>query len=136
MRWVLGIVGLAMLGYGALLAFDTDPVLETGFWFVGGTILHDALIAPIVGIVGWLVVRVVPSAWRAPVAIGAAITGVLALLTVPELVRRYPAPNNPGLHDRNYSVALLISLAVVWVLVVATGIVRARRGRMLPLSDH
>ena len=130
MRWVLGVVGLAMLGYGALLAFDTDPVLESGFWFVGGTILHDAVIAPIVGVVGWLVVRVVPVVWRAPVAIGAAITGVLALLTVPELVRRYPAPDNPGLHERNYFMALLISVAVVWILVIATGLIRTLRARV------
>lgn len=129
MRWVIGVVGLAMLGYGALLALDTDPVLETGFWFIGGTVLHDAVIAPVVGVFGWLVVRVVPSVWRAPVAVGAAVTGVLALLAVPELVRRYPAPDNPGLHERNYLVALLISVAVVWVLVVATGITRTLRTR-------
>lgn len=130
MRWILGVVGLAMLGYGALLAFDTDPVLESGFWFVGGTILHDAVIAPIVGVVGWLVVRVVPAVWRAPVAIGAAITGVLALLTVPELVRRYPAPDNPGLHERNYFMALLVSVAVVWILVIAAGVIRTLRARV------
>ena len=129
MRWVIGVVGLAMLGYGALLAVDTKPVLETGFWFVGGTVLHDAVIAPVVGVVGWLVVRVVPAAWRAPVAIGAALTGVLALLTLPELVRRYPAPVNPGLHERNYLPALGISLAVVWVLVLAAGIVRSARAK-------
>ncbi|TDQ04348.1 hypothetical protein [Labedaea rhizosphaerae] len=130
MRWVLGVVGLAVLGYGALLAIDTKPVLETGFWFVGGTILHDVVLAPAVGVVGWLVVRVVPAVWRAPVAVGAAITGVLALLTLPELVRRYPAPVNPGLHERNYLLALGISVAVVWVLVVAVGVVRTARARV------
>lgn len=129
MRWILGVVGLVAIGYGALLALDTKPVLETGFWFVGGTLLHDALLAPVVGLAGWLVVRVVPAVWRAPVAVGAAVTGVLVLLAVPELVRPYPAPDNPGLHDRNYLVALLISVAVVWLVVIATGITRRLRTR-------
>jgi hypothetical protein len=135
-RWVLGVLGAVVLGYGVLLAVDTDPVVETGVWFVGGTILHDAVIAPVVGVVGWLVVRVVPPVWRAPVAVGMASTGVLALLALPELVRPYPAPDNPGLHERNYVAALLIGVAVVWVLAATIGVVRARRGRMVPSSDR
>jgi hypothetical protein len=123
------VLGAVMLGYGVLLAVDTDPMVETGFWFVGGTLLHDAIIAPVVGVVGWLVVRVVPPVWRVPVAVGAALTGVLTLLALPELVRPYSAPANPGLHERNYLVALLISLAVVWVLAVAAGITRTVRAR-------
>lgn len=129
MRWVLAVLGVAAIGYGALLALDTKPVLETGFWFVGGTLLHDAVLAPVVGVGGWLVVRVVPAVWRAPVAVGAATTGVLVLLAIPELLRPYPAPVNPGLHERDYFTALLISVAVVWVVVVATGIARTLRTR-------
>ena len=128
-RWAIGAAGIVMLAYGVVLAVGTKPTLEGGLWLAGGTLVHDAVLAPVVGLTGWLVTRTLPLLWRAPVAVGASTTGVLVLLALPELVRPYPAPVNPGLHDRDYGTALVAGVVVVWVLVLAAGIGRTLRDR-------
>ena len=131
MRWLFAIPGAAALFWGAwqLVEFllDSKDWLDVGFWLVGGPIVHDALVAPIVAVVGLLLSRVVPNSWRTPVIAGTVVSAVLVLLAVPLLWRRFPAATNPGLHDRDYGLALLISLAVVWLGVLAVGLLRMAR---------
>ena len=52
------------------------------------------------------------------------ISGVLTLVAIPLLWRPYGTAVNPGLHDRDYGTALAITLGVVWLVVVATGLIR------------
>jgi hypothetical protein len=104
-RIVLGLLGLAALAYGALLvarfAVGAPRVAESVAGFlIGGPVLHDALVAPLVAVLGLLIGRLLPGRWRSPVRVGAAISGVLGLLSVPALWRTYAGLRNPGLHDR------------------------------------
>jgi hypothetical protein len=133
-RLLLALPGLAALAYGALLAVrfvahsgkDGRSALE---FFVGGAIGHDLLVAPIVGLVALVISRWAPVAWRTPVRIGAAITAVLGLIALPTLWRANAGPANPGLDDRDYAGGLLAAYAVVWLLVVLGGLLRARHIR-------
>jgi hypothetical protein len=108
-RVVLGAAGLVMMAWGALLAFDVPQIVELGVWFVAGPIVHDVLLAPLVGSVGLVV--------KGPAKAGAVVCGILVLLAIP-LLWQENVPVNPGLHDRNYVAGLAISLGVVWLLVV------------------
>ncbi|MCT2582946.1 hypothetical protein [Actinophytocola gossypii] len=126
MRVVLAVLGVAALAWGAWLAVESVSVPAL-LWFAGGPVVHDAVVAPLVGVVGLAVARFVPERWRAPVAVGAVSSGVLVVLAVPLLWRPYGVPENPGLHDRDYVLGLAVALGVVWVGVLVSGLARPRR---------
>lgn len=124
MRWVLGALGLGVAGWGVVLLVPlvlTSPgeVISLGGWLLGGPLLHDLLVAPVVGLVGLTATRVLPRQWRSPVVFGLVASSVLMLLAVPYLWRTFGAAANPGLHDRPYLMGLLIALAVLWSAVAA-----------------
>lgn len=133
LRIAFALIGLALLGYGALLTWDfatasTRNTLQGVAWFVGGPVLHDAVAAPVVGVIGVLLTRYVPVAWRAPIGVGAVLSGVLTVLAIPLLWRPFGVATNPGLHDRDYGTGFAIALGVVWVAVLAVGGYRQWRG--------
>lgn len=135
MRTLLALTGLALLAYGAVLAWEfgtsrTLNAVQGIAWFVGGPVVHDGLIAPLVGVVGLLLTRFVAPSWRAPVVVGVVLSAVLTLLAIPLLWRPFHVATNPGLHDRDYGVGLLIALGVVWVGVAVAGLAQQRWSRL------
>lgn len=141
MRWFLALIGLALLGYGAVLAWEfagsrTVNAVQGAAWFVGGPIGHDGLVAPVVGLVGLGLARVLPRPWHTPVAVGLVLTGVLTLLGVPLLWRPYGGVTNPGLHDRDYGTGLAIALGIVWAVVVIAGLAQQHRSRLALGQDQ
>jgi hypothetical protein len=136
MRWVFAIAGVAALAWGAWLLWDLaarHDAIQVAFWFAGGPVLHDAVVAPVVGLAGLVLAKVLPPPAKAPVVVGLVLSGVLVLLTVPLVWRPYGVAVNPGLHDRNYVLGLTIALGVVWLGVAASAWLRrktnAARGR-------
>jgi hypothetical protein len=119
-RLLLGAIGVGMALWGAWLALGVPQIFEVGAWFVAGPILHDALLAPIVAVLGL--------AFKGPAKVGAVISGVLILIAIP-LLWQENVPTNPGLHDANYLAGLAITLGVVWLLVLGTAVVRRRLSR-------
>jgi hypothetical protein len=136
MRWVIGAIGIGLMGWGAveLLPALVDSPLSLVGWLVGGPVVHDALLAPLVGVGGVVIARVLPEPWRTPVGAGLVVSGVLVVLSVPYLWRAFSGPVTPGLHDRPYLAGLLVALAVVWVVVVVAGLVAARRRGNTPAT--
>lgn len=124
-RVLLGLVGAAMVAWGALLALDVPQIFEVGTWFVAGPILHDLVLAPVVAALGFV--------FRGPAKVGAVISGVLILISVPLVWQE--SPINPGLHDRDYVAGLAITLGVVWTLVAVVAIAR-RVARARPASGR
>jgi len=108
-RVVIGLAGVAAGAWGAWLLLPQVTV-ELLLWLGGGVVLHDFLIAPLVGAAGLVVKR--PS-----IGIGLTVSGVVTLLAVPLLWREHSGPVNPGLHDRSpWGVAVV--LGVTWAAVV------------------
>jgi hypothetical protein len=135
MRVLLALLGLSLIGYGAVLAWDfgtsrTVNAVEGLAWFVGGPVVHDGLVAPAAGVVGLGLARVVPRAWRTPVVVGLVLTAVLALLALPLLWRPFGVVTNPGLHDRDYGVGLGVALGVVWVGAAIAVLAQWVRGKL------
>ncbi|QWF81885.1 hypothetical protein [Amycolatopsis sp. CA-230715] len=128
-RALLVLPGLAALAWGVVLfvqfAFPLGPqgVVALG-WLAGGTLVHDVVVGPLVGIIGFALSRILPGPWRAPVLTGAVTSAVLGLIAFPLLWREYGAPPLPGLHDGDTLGGLLISLGVVWLAVMVAGLVR------------
>jgi hypothetical protein len=136
--WVSAAIGWAViLGVGLRGIFahriDTRPANLARF-VVGGALLHDLLIAPVVIVLGLLVVRAVPGRARAPVQAALAVSAIVALFSYP-LVRAYGlSTHNPTSEPHNYARNLIFVLAFVWVVAAATAVRRLRpaAGRRRP----
>ncbi|WP_370968792.1 hypothetical protein [Amycolatopsis sp. cg9] len=142
-RAFLALPGLAALAWGVVLfaeyALPVRPdAIATAAWIVGGPIVNDGVIAPLTAVLGIVLSRLVPSPWKAPVVAGTVITGVLAIVAFPLLWRPYGTPPMPGLHDGNPTLGLTLTVAAVWLAVIATGltirIARTRSRAALPAT--
>ena len=120
-RVTLGAVGVAVGLYGAWLLVSRqsiDQLVSTAVWLAGGVLVHDALIAPIVLVVGMVVVRVAPVWSRGSLAVGALVLGTLTAAAIPVLGAWGRRADNPTLLDRDYTagwfvVAGLVALGVL-----------------------
>ncbi len=125
--WISAAAGWAVIAWGLRGIFqhslDTRPANLARF-VVGGALLHDLVVAPLVILAGVLIARAVPGRSRAVVQGALAVSGIVALFSYP-LVRAYGlAANNPTSLPHNYTANLLIVLGVVWA--VAAGLIIAR----------
>jgi MFS family permease len=119
-RRIVVLAGAATAGYGASLLL---PQLWAALpWLAGGPLIHDLLVAPLIGGLGALVGR------RRAVAAALTVTGTLLLIAVPLLWRPHPASPNPGLLDRDYPTGLAVFLGLVWAL-TALATLRPRSAR-------
>jgi hypothetical protein len=127
--WISAAAGWAVIGFGLRGIFqqsvDTRPP-DLARFVVGGALLHDLVVAPLVILAGVLVARVVPGRFRAVVQAALVVSGVVALFSYP-LVRAYGlAANNPTSLPHNYARNLLVVLGVVWAVAAAAAVVRLR----------
>ena len=133
-RLVLGSLGTLLATYGGWLLLsrqDADGNLDALLWLVGGVVVHDALLAPVVIALGVVVSRVVPAGARAAAVAGLVVLGTLTLLAVPFLggFGRDNAPDNTTLLDRDYTAGYLVLVVAVLVLVALPVWLATRRRR-------
>jgi hypothetical protein len=128
-RLLLGLASLPLLGYGGWLLLsrqDADQVLDVALWLGAGVVAHDVLVAGVALGVGALV-GLLPTASRAPAAVGLVVLGTLGLTAVPVLGRFGEVAGNDTHLDRPYVTAWLVLVTVGVVAVVAAAVVRAQK---------
>ncbi|TIC85559.1 hypothetical protein [Nocardioides sp. GY 10127] len=133
-RVVLGAVGVVVLGYGLWLLVSRqslEGLVDVGVWWAVGVLAHDVVLSGLLVLLGAAGARLLPPAWRAPVAGGLVVLGALTLLAVPVLVGlgREHAPDNPTLLDRDYWAGWGVLAALTAVGVVVARYLPRRRGR-------
>ncbi|MCF2528747.1 hypothetical protein [Yinghuangia soli] len=130
-RTLLGAAGLAGIGYGIAGLLDEPAYTDkwgVAEWLVGGLLLHDAVFAVLVFVLGAAAMRAAPGRGPAPwvrrTFLGGLAVGIAAtLIALPALVRP-GTPPNPSVLPLDYG----RNLAVVWGVVLAvTGITIAVR---------
>lgn len=131
LRLVLGAAGLGVIAWGAwlVLGLGPDQWPSLGLWLAGGVFGHDALLAPLVVLLGMLLVHLVPAPARAPLTVALIVWGSITLLAVPVLGRFGALPDNPTLMDRPYQMSWWILSAVVVAAVALGTFVQARRSQ-------
>ncbi len=137
--WFGVVVGGALMAFGARgLVLHASAVRPANFatWFVGGDLLHDAVIAPTACVLGAVVGRVVPDILRAPVRAGLFTSAIVVAVAWTPLhgYGRATVPDNATVDPLDYSTAVLTVVAVVWAIVavwVAAGIARRSRASRL-----
>ena len=128
--WLSAAVGWLVIAAGlrgiVQNSVDTRPGNLARF-VVGGALLHDLIVAPLVIVVAVLVGRAVPGRARAVVQGALVVSAVVALFSYP-LVRAYGlATNNPTSLPHDYATNLLVVLGVVWAVAAALVVARMRR---------
>jgi phosphatidylglycerophosphate synthase len=132
-RLMLGLCGIALVGYGAVLVWENPPVIITRIlvWAVVAVVVHDFVFAPLCVAVGFAGRRLIPAGYRSPVAVAVLCSVVLALLAIPVYGRPGMRPDNMTVLDRNYPLGLWVSLGVVWLSVLLYSLVT----RFLPVRQ-
>ena len=125
-RTVLGALGILVLGWGLVLlaGLGVAQVVAVATWVVGGIVLHDAVLAPVVVVLGLGAAARVPDRLRTPLVGALVVLGPLTLLAIPVLGRYGARPDNPTLLDRPYWSGYL---AIVALVIIATAVGAARR---------
>ncbi|KUN03564.1 hypothetical protein AQI95_24090 [Streptomyces yokosukanensis] len=128
LRLLAGAAGLALMGVGASLLLDRQQdlmgVLE---WLGGAVVLHDALLAPLVLLVGLVLVR---GGVRGPIRGALLVGGALTAVALPVLLRPGPRANSTVLpldYPRNWLLTLVAVATFTVLLVVAKEVRRSRR---------
>jgi len=132
LRLLLGATGVVLIVVGVVfLSGDRlGDLVGVGAWLVGGVVAHDAVIAPLVIVVGALGVLRLPSAFRAPVVAGLVVLTTVTLMAVPVIGRFGAKADDHGLLDRPYVALWLVFAALVVVAVVIASWVRRRSPRI------
>lgn len=129
---------IGLLAGGAIFAFGLFGLLRNASttipsdWFTyvaGALILHDALLVPAVIVVGILLSRLAPAAMRSGLQGTLAVCGAVALMSVPVVLAKGRAADNPSLLPHDYAANLAIVLAVILAGGVLVTVVRAVRAR-------
>ena len=128
--WTSAAAGWAVIAVGlvGILSnrIDTRPASLARF-VVGGALLHDLLVAPVVLALALVVARLVPGRARPVVQVALFVTAVVSLFAFP-LVRGYGrAARNPTSLPHDYTLNLLVVLGAVWAVAALSVIVRLRR---------
>lgn len=127
---VMAVIGWLVMSYGVyglmINAAQTHPASWL-LWFLGGIVVHDFLIAPVVVGVGVLVSRAVPDDFRGPVQGALVAGGIVALTALPYVLGFGRSSSNPSALPNNYATALLTLL--LFIAAGAAGLVALRRRR-------
>jgi hypothetical protein len=132
LRLVLGATGVVLILVGVVFLSDdgVGDLVGVGAWLVGGVVAHDAVIAPLVVVVGVLGVPRLPPAFRAPAVVGLVVLMTVTLMAVPVIGRFGAKADDDGLLNRPYVALWLVFAALVVVAVVIASWARRRAPRI------
>jgi len=145
-RVVLILFGLALLATGAyVLTDEVSPKRYIGIltWFLGALILHDGILAPTIFGITLVFRRLqqkIPAVVIAIVEGALVIGGIIALIVVPEILKKSIGTLSSSILPQNYSLHLAVFYVVLFLLTaVAIGIYArlfARRQKLRPPTDQ
>ena len=124
-RVLLGLTGVAAVGWGFWLLHDDglERWRSQVVWLASGVLAHDAVIAPLVVILGVAAARVWRSRARGTIAVGFVVWATVTVAVANVLLPIGGRPDNPSLMNRPY---VLAWLAFTGVVIAATSVAVAR----------
>jgi hypothetical protein len=131
-RILLAIAGIALAAFGVFRLVSETPVnslLILALWLIAALVLHDAILAPSVVGVGWLLRRYVPDRGRRFVQLALIMSALVTVVAIPMIFLRGSQPAEKALLLRNYGtnlILLLSMIAIVSLILYAVQVVRDR----------
>ena len=142
---VLVVVGVALLAVGGItLLNDVNPKRYIGLasWLIGALIIHDGIIAPTVFVIILFFRRAnkrIPVIFLLIVQGAIVIGSIIALLVVPEILKKAIGAANPTLLPLDYStnlVVFLIGLAILTGIALGAYAALSRAKARSPLTQE
>jgi hypothetical protein len=127
-RVLLGAIGLVLALWGVWLMrdFTREQLTSEGLWLVGGVVLHDAVLAPVVVLIGYGASRMLPDHLRGAAASAFLIWGTLTIAFLPVLSGQGGKPGNDTILGRPYVVNWIVLTVVLAVYAAVGGRIRRR----------
>lgn len=121
-RIVLAAAGVVLIAVGAVVMQQTvapNRIVGVALWFALAIVVHDAIIAPLVFVVGTLMRRAgrrIPPAVLAIIQGGIVVASIFTIIVVPEIVAKSLGARNATVLPFDYGLRLAIMWGVVAVL--------------------
>lgn len=136
-RIILAAAGIGLGAYGVFRLVSELPtysLLILGVWLLAALVIQDAILAPSVVGVGWLLRRYVPDRGRRFLQVALIISGLITVIAVPMIFLRGTQPAVKALLLRNYGSNLILIIAIIGVISLILYAVRVARDRSAPPS--
>ena len=131
-RIVLAVAGIALGAFGVFrLVTEIAPhsLLILVVWLVAALIIHDALLAPSVVGVGWLLRRFVPNRGRRYLQLALIMIAFVMVIAVPMILLRGSQPAVKALLLRDYGANLILIIGVTAMISLILYVLRVARDR-------
>lgn len=133
--WLTAAAGWTVIAVGVRGVFqhtiDTRP-RDLARFVVGGALLHDLVVAPLVLLAAVGLSRIAPRRARPAIQAAVVVSALVGLFSYP-LVRAYGlAAHNPTSLPYNYARNLAVVLGLVWAAAALAVVVRLRRSASTP----
>ncbi len=119
---VIGALGVCAMAWGVWLLSDDDAdrLASVALWLAGVVLLHDAVLAPLVIVLGVVAAKVLPQQHRRVAAVAFLVWGTLTLAVANVLSGVGGKPDMDSLLNRPYVTAWLALSGLVLVAAVAS----------------
>jgi len=127
-RLGLGALGIAAIVWGGWLLRDDgiDRLSSTALWLAGVVVLHDAVLAPLVVLLGVVATKVLSQRHRAVVAVAFVVWGTVTLAVANVLSGVGGKPGMDSLLHRPYLSAWLALTGLVLGVAVVAAMMKGR----------
>jgi hypothetical protein len=127
-RLGLGVLGIAAIVWGGWLLRDDgiDRLQSTGLWLAGVVVLHDAVLAPLVIMLGVVATKVIPRRHHAIAAVAFLVWGTLTLAVANVLSGLGGKPGMDSLLHRPYVSAWLVLTGLVLAAAIVAAMMKGR----------
>ena len=136
-RIILAVVGIALGAFGVFRLVSEIPtysLLVLGVWLAAALVIQDAILAPSVVGVGWLLRRYVPDRGRRYLQVALIMSALITVIAVPMIFLRGSQPAVKALLLRDYGFNLMLIIAIIGVISLILYAVRVARDRSTPTN--
>jgi hypothetical protein len=140
------VLGLALLGVGVVVLMqEVKPTRYLGIasWFIGALIIHDGIIAPTVFLITVVMRRrlsMVPAIVVAIIQGALVVAGIITLIVVPEILKKWIGTLSSSILPQNYALHLALFYVALVLLtagaIVAYRVIFTRRQKLLSSADQ
>lgn len=132
MRAVRGLLVVAGVGFGLwglwlMRDFTREQLTSEAFWLAGGVVLHDAVLAPVVVLLGYGAARVLPAHLRSSSATAFLVWGTLTIAFLPVLSGQGGKPGNNTILGKPYVLSWIVLTLVLVAYAVGAALWRRRQ---------
>lgn len=129
---LLGGVACGVWGLWLMRDFTREQLTSEAFWLAGGVVLHDAVLAPLVVVIGYGASRLLPGHFRSSTATAFLVWGTLTIAFLPVLSGQGGKPGNDTILGKPYVLSWVVMTLVLAGAAVAASLLRRRRRPAVP----